>query len=157
KIKLLDNALEGLDKVAKSDEDARLVGQGTANAYMRLGQLYQQLGQSEKAYAQFQKCHEIIQALAAKDPDGQTARSNLAATYTVLGEMSLELRRDMAASLDYYQKALAIRQDLARRPRHPDDKLSPTELRQNLAEAHTRVGVTHLRLGEPDRAAEQFR
>jgi serine/threonine-protein kinase len=154
KLKLLETALEGLDKVAKSDEDSRLLGQSMAAAYMRIGQLFQQTGQSEKAFVQYQKCHEIIQALAAKDPDGPVAQTNLAATLTVLGEMSLELRRDVAASLDYYQRALALRKAIAARP--PDEKLDPARLRQDLAESYTRVGVTFLRIGEPVRAAGYF-
>jgi len=154
KLKLLETALEGLDKVAKSDEDSRLLGQTMAAAYMRVGQIFQQMGQSEKAFAQYQKCHEIIKALAARDPDGPVAQANLAATYTVLGEMSLELRRDMKASLDYYQQALALREAIAKKP--PDPKLDPLKLRQDVAESHTRVGVTYLRLGEPGRAASYF-
>jgi tetratricopeptide (TPR) repeat protein len=154
KLKLLETALDGLDKVAKSDEDSRLLGQSMAAAYMRIGQLFQQTGQSEKAFVQYEKCHAIVKALAAKDPDGPVAQANLAATLTMLGEMSLELRRDVQASLDYYQQALALRKAIAARP--PDEKLDPARLRQDLAESHTRVGVTYLRLGEPVRAAGYF-
>jgi len=154
KLKLLETALDGLDKVAKSDEDSRLLGQTMAAAYMRIGQIFQQLGQSEKAFAQYEKCHAIIKALAERDPEGPVAQANLAATFTVLGEMSLELRRDMKASLDYYQQALALRQKGVNQP--PDEKLDPIKLRQDLAESHTRVGVTYLRLGEPGRAAGYF-
>ena len=154
KLKLLETALEGLDKVAKSDEDSRLLGQSMAAAYMRIGQLFQQSGQSEKAFAQYEKCHAIVKALADRDPDGPVAQANLAATLTVLGEMSLELRRDVPASLAYYQQALALRHAIVALP--PDEKLDPARLRQNLAESHTRVGVTYLRLGEPVRAAGYF-
>src|SRR5262249_25919132 len=60
KLKLLETALAGLDKVAKSDVDAILLDQSMAAAYMKIGYLFKQLGQSEKAFLQFQKCHEII-------------------------------------------------------------------------------------------------
>jgi eukaryotic-like serine/threonine-protein kinase len=155
KLKLLETALEGLDKVAKSDEDLRLLGQSMAAAYMRIGQLFQQMGQSEKAFAQYEKCHQIVTTLAEKDPDGPVAQANLAASMIMLGELSLELRRDIQTSLDYYQKALALRQAITARP--PDDKLDPVKIRQDLAESYTRVGVTYLRLGEPDRATGYFR
>lgn len=154
KLKLLETALAGLDQVAKSDEDSRLLGQSMAAAYMKLGQLFQQLGQSEKAFRQFEKCHEIVRALAEKDPDGDTAQSNLAATFTVLGEMSLELRRDAKATVEYYQKALEIRRKLDRR--RLNSQLNPTKLRQDFAEALTRVGVTFLRLGESQKARPYF-
>src|SRR5213078_3097873 len=38
KSKLLETALDGLDKVAKSDENSRLLGQSMAAAYMKMGQ-----------------------------------------------------------------------------------------------------------------------
>jgi serine/threonine-protein kinase len=168
--KLLETALDGLDRVAKSDEDSRLLGQSMAAAYMKMGQLFQQMGQSEKAFLQYQKCHEIIQALAAKNPEGDVAQANLAATYTMLGEMSLELRRDMRASLDYYQKALDLRKELTKRTQSEKRPavgvagiggLLATEryilkVKQEFAESHTRIGVTFLRLGEPPKAQEYF-
>jgi eukaryotic-like serine/threonine-protein kinase len=154
KRKLLETALEGLDKVAKSDENSRLLGQSMAGAYMKMGQLFQGLGQSEKAYSQYEKCHQIIQALAEKDPEGDVAQANLAATYTMLGEMSLELRRDMQASRDFYGKALEIRQALV--GRKLSDKLNLLKVKQDLAESYTRVGVTIYRLGEPEKARSYF-
>jgi eukaryotic-like serine/threonine-protein kinase len=153
KLKLLETALEGLDKVAKSDEDARLLGQSMAAAYMRMGQLYQQLGHTEKALAQFQKCHAIAQALLERDPDGDVARANLAASLLSLGGVCLELR-DMTASLDHYQKALALHRDLSTRTL--SDKLKPAQVRRDFAEAYTCVGVTYLRLGDAQRARPYF-
>ena len=155
KLKLLETALTGLDKVASSDEHSRLQGQSVAAAYVQIGLLLKQAGQSEKAFAQFQKAHEIIQALADRDPDGPVAQSNLAATLTVLGETALEHRRDIQAALGYYKQALELRQRVLDLP--PDPKLSAVKLRQDLAESHVRVGVTYLRLGEPATAAGYFR
>jgi len=155
KLKLLETAIEGLDKVAKNDEDSRLLGQSTAAAYMKIGQLYQQMGQSEKAFAQFEKCHEIVKSMADKDPGSSVAQFNLAASLTMLGEMSLELGRDIQTSLDYYEQALALRKAIADLP--PHEKLDPIKIRQDLSESHTRIGVTYLRLGEPDRATGYFR
>ncbi|HKB02849.1 MAG TPA: serine/threonine-protein kinase [Gemmataceae bacterium] len=155
KLKLLETALEGLDLVAKSDEDARLLGQSMAAAYLRIGHLFRQTGESEKALSQYQKSHEIARVLAAKDPDGPVAQANLAATLIMLGEMTLELRRDVQASLGYYEQALALQRAVAGRP--PDGKFDPEKLRQDLAESLTRVGVTFLRVGEPARAAGFFR
>src|SRR5262249_42454485 len=112
KLKLLETALKGLDKVARSDKNSLLFGQSMASPYQQIGHLFKRMGQSEKAFTQYQKAHEIVRALAAKDPD-VPAQANLAATLTMLGEMSLELRRDVQASLGYYQQALALRQAIA--------------------------------------------
>jgi serine/threonine-protein kinase len=157
--KLLETALEGLDKVARTDEDSRLLGQIMAGAYLRIGQLFQQMGQSDKALTQIQKCHEITSSLAARDPEGIVAQGNLATSYMALGEIVVE-RGDVLASLDYYQKALDLRKDLMGRPlgEDPDPKrrLEPVDVKMQLAESYTRVGVTYLKLGEPKKAGEYF-
>src|SRR5262249_53177158 len=45
KLALLESGREGLDKVAKSD-DSKLLGTTTAAAYMKLGNVFQQIGQT---------------------------------------------------------------------------------------------------------------
>jgi tetratricopeptide (TPR) repeat protein len=157
KATLLTTALEGLDKVANSDDDKRLHGQFIAGAYMKMGNLFQQLGQSDKAYEQYLKCHEIIKSMAEKDWEGaEVARDNLASTFTVLGMMSRELKHDLRAAVGYYQQAFDIRRDLLSRGIKRPEKLDPTKLKGRFAESSTLVGVTYLLLGEPTRAAEFF-
>jgi hypothetical protein len=157
KATLLTTALEGLDKVASSDADSRLHGQFIAGAYMKMGNLFQQLGQSDKAYDQYLKCHAIIKSMAEKDWEGaEVARDNLATTYTVLGMMSRELKHDLRAAVGYYQQAFDIRRDLLSRGIKRPEKLDPTKLKGRFAESSTLVGVTYLLLGEPTRAAEFF-
>jgi eukaryotic-like serine/threonine-protein kinase len=155
KLSLLQSSLQSLEKFASGGGDSREFSQSTAAAYLQMGRLFQQLGQGEQAFAQFQKCHEIVASLAAKNPSDEVALANLSATYVVLGEMSLELRRDLPASLDFYQKALRLRKELSERA--PSGRLDPVKVKQDLAETYTRIGVTYLRLGEPARAAEYFR
>jgi tetratricopeptide (TPR) repeat protein len=155
--KLLETALEELDKVAKSDEDKRLHSQYIAGAYMKLGNLFRQLGQSEKAFTQYQKCHEIIKSMVERDAErAEVARDNMASTFTVLGEMSRELKHDLRGALDYYRQALEIRKDLTSRPLKRPDKLDPVKLKGRLAESYTRVGIAHLLLGEPALALNNF-
>lgn len=156
KLKLLESARQGLDNVAKSDEDSRLLGQTTAGAYMQLGDVFRQMGQTEKAYAQYEKCFQITQALLAKDPDGDVALSNVAASHTAMGGIILEWRRDIKASMDHYQKALEINRKLYGRPLQDEKKLSRGKIKRDLAESYTRVGVTYLRLGEPTKARVSF-
>lgn len=157
KATLLTTALEGLDKVANSDADSRLHGQSIAAAYMKMGNLFQQLGQSDKAYDQYLKCHAIIKSMAERDWEGgEVSRDNLASTFSVLADMSRELKHDLRAALDYYQQAFDIRKELLSRPLKRPDKLDPTKLKGRFAESSTRVGITYLLLGEPARASEFF-
>jgi hypothetical protein len=60
----------------------------------------------------------------------------------------------MRASLAYYQKALDIRKTQVGRPLN--DNLDVAKVKGDLAESYMRVGVTHLRLGEVERAVESF-
>src|SRR5262249_53762687 len=124
KLKLLETALDGLDKVAKSDEDARLLGQTIAGTYMQTGFVFQQMGQTEKAFAQYEKCHQITQALLEKDPDGDVALSNVAASHTALGGIILEWRRDVQGSMNHYQQALEILRKLNASEMKDEKKLS---------------------------------
>ena len=98
-----------------------------AAAYMRIGGTCSgRPARARRRSPSTEKCHEIVQALADRDPDGPVARANLAVTLTMLGEMTQELRRDVPASLAYYQQSLALRQAMAALP--PDDKLDPAKL-----------------------------
>jgi tetratricopeptide (TPR) repeat protein len=156
KLALLESAREGLDKVAKSDEHSRLLGQTTAGAYTQLGHVFQLMGQTEKAYAQYEKCFQITQVLLAEDPDGDVALSNVAASHTALGGILHEWRRDVQASMDHYQKALEILRKLYNRQLLDEEKLPRSRVKRDLAESYTRVGVTYLRLGEPSKARSSF-
>jgi serine/threonine-protein kinase len=151
KIGLLQTALDGLEKASARAEG--LTGtsiQATmASAYINMGFVFKQLGQTEEAFKHFTRGHEIIQARAAAQPNRDAAKSNLAATFTLLGDMSQELRRDMPAAVGHYRKALALREELYLHPNGGEGKLDPLAVKQALAEAHTRVGVTVLRLGNP--------
>src|SRR5262245_54148666 len=123
---------------------------------MQLGDVFQQMGQTEKAHAQFEKCHQITTALLAKDPDGDVALSNVAASHTALGGIILEWRRDMQASMDHYQQAQALLRRLHGRELKDEKKLSKTKVKRDLGESCIRIGVTYLRLGEPEKARASF-
>ncbi|MBX9625446.1 MAG: protein kinase, partial [Gemmataceae bacterium] len=153
---LLRTALDGLKQVARHAEKSASTEATMAAAYMRMGQMFRQLGDSEEAFKQFQLCHAITQKRAADNPTWDTSQSNLAATLTVLGDMSQELRRDMAAALDYYRKARDIRERIHTRPQGGERKVDPLLAKQALAEAHTKVAVAVLSLGDPAASAADF-
>src|SRR5262249_5106971 len=73
KLKLLETALESLEKVPENDDTWRLQGQITAGAYVRVGETYLQLGNSEKAFANIEKGRQIIQRMADREPTGDVA------------------------------------------------------------------------------------
>src|SRR5262249_5119281 len=108
KVKLLETALESLEKVPENEETWRLQGQITAGAYVQVGEIYLQLGDTEQAFKNVEKGRKIIQTAVDREPQGDVAQSNLAAVTFMLGRMSMELRRDMPAALAHHEEALKI-------------------------------------------------
>jgi serine/threonine protein kinase/tetratricopeptide (TPR) repeat protein len=157
KKELLQTAMTGLKKVAQHAEKSTSTEATMAAAHMKMGQMFRQLGDTEEAFKQYLLCHEITQKRALAQPTWAAAQSNLAATFTVLGNMSQELRRDMNAALDYYLKALVIYEGIYANPKGDGERpVDPLVAKRYLAEALTRVAVTHLRLGNPAKAAVEF-
>lgn len=155
---LLKTALDGLKQVAQKAATAATTERTMAAAHKRMGDIFRQLGDTDEAFRQYLRCHEIVQANALAEPNNDKAKSNLAATFTIMGDMSQELRRDIAASADYYQKALTLREELYAHPQSAD--LSPADRISRitaLAETSTRVGVTFFRLGDPAAALVHFK
>lgn len=156
KRELLETAMAGLKEVAKKAEGSTSVEATMLAAHMRMGNMFRQLGATEEAMNEFSRCHEIAKRRAAAKPNNDAAQGNLAAVLTVLGDMDQELRRDMVAALDCYQRALDIREKLHGKPPSTEGPLSPESVKQALAEAHTRVAVTVLRLGDPPKSLPSF-
>src|SRR5262245_42856257 len=147
--------MNGLKEVAEKAEKSSSTEVSMAAARVKMGLIFKQLGQTDEALRQFQRSYEIFKARVALKPDSDVAKGNLAVALTLLGETSQSLNRDMTAALDYYQQADTLRAEMYRHPR-PSEPLTPTSVKQHLAESYTRVGVTYWRLGEPARALEEF-
>src|SRR5262249_48539702 len=74
-----------------------------------------------------------------------------AASFLRLGEMSLEIDRDAAQALKYYEESLALRESIVK-DSHGDQNGEGIQPRKdslaNLGEAYARVGATRYRLGD---------
>jgi tetratricopeptide (TPR) repeat protein len=156
---LLQTAAEGLEQIRERAQgtNSTEVAIAFASVHMRMGGVYRQLGETEKAFQHVQESHRINLERAQAQPDSDRAQSNLAASYTVLAEMSLEMRRDLATTLDFYQRALRLRQQLHDHPHDRVDLQSRKRAREALAETAVRVGATLFRMGDPAQAREYFR
>jgi serine/threonine-protein kinase len=154
---LLKTAVVGLNQVGQRARgtSSMEVAYSLAAANMRLSQVFKLLGLTDEAFQHLLACHEINLKQLEAHPESDRARKNLAASYTVLGEMSLEVKREVAASLENYEKALKLREGLFYHPVNLVEA-KPKEIEQGLGETYTRVGVTLLRMGDPARARDQF-
>jgi eukaryotic-like serine/threonine-protein kinase len=153
---LLQTAMDGLKQVSQRAEGSTTIEATMANAHMKMGLIFRQLGETEEAFKQFMRCHEITQRRAAAKPESDAAKSNVAATLTVLGDMSQDLRRDMEGALQYYLQAMTLREELYREPRGGEGKVEPVAVTKALAETYSKVGLVLLRLGDAERTLRYY-
>jgi serine/threonine-protein kinase len=159
---LLETALDGLKRVAnQASTEGKKQGK-MSDAYLQMGALAMEFGQSEQAYGYFELCRDLTKAALQEEPNSHRWKLRLAETYINLGQLSGQVRRDMKKALEFYTEALKLRQEIAAVPaeqrrqenaRLPwEDWLTPFFSQLHLSEAYTRVGLTHYVLGDSAQA-----
>lgn len=156
---LLSHALEGLTKVASSNDSSSILNRKIELAYVRMGDLSRQLGKTEDALKHYQRGFDTSKSLVADYPESDLHKENLAVYHTKLGEIIFELKRDFPKMLEHYRAALALYTQIDETPQidtKSEDKADPLRVKKGLAEAITRIGVCLLRQGEPAKALKDF-
>jgi serine/threonine-protein kinase len=157
---MMQTALEGVQQVSKRGEGSTSLEATQAAAHMQLGQMFKQLGKGKEALAEFRKVYAIAKARVVLKHGTDASRRNLAAALLMLAEMDKEVGRDMQAALAHNKESLALWEDIDQHPKADEQGQGLTkksDVKSGLAELNTRVGVTHLRLGDPARAMPYFR
>jgi len=137
--KLVEEALRGLNEVAKSTEPAGLLDKNMAEAYFQLGGVFAELDQTEEAYRQYRRGYDALAELAERDPTNDRAKGDLAAALTKIGDMRRRFQGEEAARSDYL-KALNLRKELVEHPR--DYGYAPEEAQRELANAYAQLATT---------------
>ncbi len=145
---LLQTALTGLDKVAAQGVDVNIKEIAMAGAYRRMGDVYLELGQTDKALQQYQQCHAIIEHLARNNAL-PNAHHNLSFSQTNMGDTALRAGNLSLAKTCYLQ-ALAIRREWV--TAEPENDMVP----QNVAESLGKLGNVCLTLGQIPEAQTYF-
>ena len=153
---LLEVALQNVDGVAGVYERSSSKEATAMSALTELGGIYRLLGQPEKASQQFLKALEIARERVNIKKGSDPSRTNLAIVFTHLGQVTQESNRDLKASLDYFQKALALFEDVDQHPMLADTPTPKPAVRFNLSEAYKNVGVHYVRVGQPAEALPYF-
>ena len=143
---LLQTALAGLDSVASSAATATQVDVNKAGAHRRLGDMYLEIGQTEKALEQYQRCYQIVRQFADQ---GQLPNPelNLSKILTHMADAYLRLG-DAAAARDQYQQALEVRQQWL------DDQRDNLGIKQLVAASYGSLAQVLLLLGDPQAARD---
>lgn len=156
KTKLLENALSRVDGVAGVYDQSTSKEATALAALNELARIYRELGQSEKAFRMLQKCLVIAKERVKIKEYSDPSRQNLANVYRDLAMVSEEFQRDMKVSLAYNEESLKIWEDVFKNPKKDQYALDPKLVKYWLAEAYTRVGVSHYRAGEVARGRDYF-
>jgi serine/threonine-protein kinase len=159
---LLQTAMAGLRRVADQISLQGRKQRNISDAYLQMGILATESGDSEQAYAYFERCRDLMRAGLEHEPHNDRWKTRLAEAYLNLGELSVQARRDMKKALECYEEALKLRKEIIATPdeeRERENKKLPPELwlvpfllKLNLSEAYTRVGLTHYFMGDSEKA-----
>lgn len=150
KRELLETAFTGLDQVAaNSDPGSGDADQTRAEAHLRMGRLFVQLGHPESARREYLAAHRIFQQLARADDANANAQAAVSRSALALGGICL-LMGDLPAAHDHTREALRVRTELARR--NPRSEVAA----RNLAQAHRQMGEVLRDQGRIDDAAGEL-
>ncbi|MFM7844143.1 MAG: hypothetical protein ACKPEY_07940, partial [Planctomycetota bacterium] len=153
---LLQTAVEGLDKVADNYDESPSVESTRLAAHYQMANLFRQLGASQQAVREFQRAYEVAQRRADAEPQNAASQENLTVVLLALGDVELELSRNLSAAALHYREAERILETLLQLPIEQLTNVNPLVIRQRLADVHMRVGTTDLRLGVPAKALESY-
>ncbi len=150
---LLQTALDGLDRVADMSSTESKMQRMMADAYLKMGIIMNEFSKSRDAGIYFERCYKLTTEELGRQPDNDFLKERLALACTYLGELNLRAPRDVQKTLEYYEQAFRLREDIARRldaerikfneTLRPEERLRSSAIKVNLSEGYTRVGLLH--------------
>jgi tetratricopeptide (TPR) repeat protein len=152
---VLETAMAGLDKVAKSAQGSVLADRSMGIAVQRMGDMYLQLGESDKAMELYKRSLEIYDKLPTDTAEGDWVLWNSAISSEKLADVMRQKAGDIEGATKYYQKALELREALAANPRLP--VITPAFRKQALVNSYAKAGGLALAMGKPAEARDYYR
>ncbi len=144
---LLDEATDGLKRVANTESSSALVSRTKAAALQSMGDIALYLGQLEQAFEHFSQMHRILSALAEAEPENPQALRNLAISNSKLGEVSDRLGRT-AEAVKHYEECLRLRERWhSLEPENPN-------IKQANGETYGRLARIFLLSGDPKKSLD---
>ena len=148
--KLLEDALQFYERFLQQKGDDPSVRQGAALAYLRVGNIYDKLGQHDKGVAPLEQGVAMMEDLARRQLLTPLDREEMASAHARLAFAHYWLDPDTARALAHRQKVLALyqalRRDFPTEPKYP----------RLAASAHVDVGNVLKAANRPTEAIAEF-
>jgi serine/threonine-protein kinase len=152
---ILKTAMDGLNSVSRSAEGAAFADRSMGVAMQRMGDVYEQMGQTEEALRQYKLSLTLFDRLAPQEPQNDWIPWNRAVSFDKLGGLSHEFLGDAAGARDYYQNSLNLRQALAARIETP--AITPALRSAALSISYIKLADLSNDLGDPAQARDYAR
>ncbi len=157
KTEIIQSALQRVDQVANILQGVNNKEATTLAALTALADIYRQTGELQRAVPIFQKCLVIAKERLIIRNRNSSSRMNLAQIYRNLATCAEQLDRDMNAVVAHLREAQLLYEDILVRPTPEDPKITPSFVRGALSDIHINLGSAYHRLGEINKALEEFR
>lgn len=151
KMVLLQTAMTSLNRMAETSVAPSKADVTLAGAHRRMGELLLELGQTEQALSQFQRCHEIVEELN-RQGQLQHVEQNFATSLNNLGEATLRLG-DLEGAQRHFLRALEQRKQWLENNKH-DKRLAFWVPVEHISDSHYRLGKLALKKGDPQTALD---
>src|SRR5207253_884665 len=112
KKELLSAGLDGLRKISQKAQDSHIADGLMGEAYQRMGDVFQSIGNYGEARQQYEHAHPIFVKLAQANPSDDGQRLILAKALDKLGDVGV-LEGDHDAARKHYTESLRLREALS--------------------------------------------
>ena len=140
---ILSIAMDALPSVAENAKvKVSLKDSTLAAIHFKLGRLFVQSGETEKAAEAFRRAEAVYAAVVKADPDHPDARANQAnqaVTLMQLGNANLRLKGQTGAASDCFRKAAELLAPLEQT--RPGEKIRAADVKKMRAESLDRLGI----------------
>ena len=137
---LLRNTLDGFKKAAEVMPDSIDAKRQVAMAFLKLGEISVEIGETQDAAECFQGALDGTRELAEADKTSAQAQRDLALSYLKMGEV-LARKGNSEGAMDAFQKCYAIRQKQTQaEPKNPDAMRDLANVLMNIGSQKAKIG-----------------
>jgi serine/threonine-protein kinase len=140
--------------LAKNIDKTGITKTGQISSHQELGDSFRKLGLAEEALEQFKAAHQLAEQLVEKEPTQDIAKANLGILLLRLGDMERELKGDLPAARQYYQRGLGLQEEVEEHPH--GTAYSATDHKRLKAFYLMALGQVMLAKGDPAEARRLF-